>query len=133
LIRGKELNPEGDKQNISRVLAYKLGGRAALPPPPPLRARAAPPPPFGDDVMVEEGRIHYARNCGVCHGAATISGGVLPDLRHSALLASEESWKAVVIDGLLAEKGMVSFAENLTAAEAEALRSYVVSRAHETQ
>ena len=41
--------------------------------------------------------------------------------------------KAVVIDGILANTGMLSFTENLTAAEAEALRSYVVSRAHETQ
>ena len=133
LILGEALNPDGDKQNISRVLAYKLGARAELPTPPPLRARAEPPPAFGDDVMVEEGRVHYARNCGGCHGAATIAGGVLPDLRHSPLLASEESWNAVVIDGILAENGMVSFAENLTAAEADALRSYVVSRAHETQ
>ncbi len=62
-----------------------------------------------------------------------VAGGVLPDLRYSPILASEESWRAVVIDGILADKAMVSFADNLTAAEAEALRSYVVSRAHETQ
>lgn len=133
LIRGEALNPDGDKQNISRVLAYKIGGQAELPPPPPLRTRAEPPPAFGDDVMVEEGRIHYARNCGGCHGANVFAGGVLPDLRYSPVLASGESWRAVVIDGILADKGMVSFAENLTAAEAEALRSYVVSRAHESQ
>jgi alcohol dehydrogenase (cytochrome c)/quinohemoprotein ethanol dehydrogenase len=133
LIRGEELNPDGDKQNISRVLAYKIGGQAELPPPPPLRARAEPPPAFGDDVMVEEGRVHYARNCGGCHGANVFASGVLPDLRYSPMLATEESWRAVVIDGILADKGMVSFSENLTAAEAEALRSYVVSRAHESQ
>jgi hypothetical protein len=62
-----------------------------------------------------------------------VSGGVLPDLRFSSMLATEESWRAVVIDGILAERGMMSFTENLTAAEAEALRSYIVSRAHESQ
>ena len=133
LILGEYLNPEGDKQNISRVLAYKLGGQVELPSPPPLRPRAEPPPPFGDPVMVKEGRVHYTRNCGGCHGDEAIGGGVLPDLRHSPILASKESWRAVVIDGILAERGMVSFAENLNPAEAEALRSFVVSRAHETQ
>ncbi len=58
---------------------------------------------------------------------------MLPDLRYSPMLASEETWRSVVIDGILADKAMVSFADNLTAAEAEALRSYVVSRAYETQ
>ncbi len=133
LILGEALNPDGDKQNISRVLAYKIGGQVELPPPPPLRARAEPPPAFGDDVMVEEGRVHYAKNCGGCHGANVVSGGVLPDLRFSAVLATEESWRAVVIYGALADRGMMSFADNLAAAEAEALRSYIVSRAHETQ
>jgi mono/diheme cytochrome c family protein len=132
LILGEALNPDGDKQNISRVLAYKIGGQAELPPPPPLRARAEPPPAFGDDDMVEEGRVHYFRNCGGCHGANVVSGGVLPDLRFSPMLATEESWKSVIIDGVLADRGMMSFAENLTAVEAEALRSYIVSRAHES-
>ena len=133
LIRGEELNPDGDKQNISRVLAFKLNGDEVLPPPPPLRAKAEPPPAFGDEVMVDEGRIHYAKNCGGCHGANVVAGGVLPDLRFSPMLATEDSWRSVVIDGIFADKGMVSFSENLSAAEAEALRSFVVSRAHETQ
>lgn len=134
LIRGEALNPDGDKQNISRVLAYKMGGEAELPPPPPpLRARTEPPPAFGDAVTIEEGRIHYARNCAICHGANVVAGGVLPDLRFSPLLTTGDSFKAVVIDGALADRGMVSFSDNLTAAEAETLRSYVVSRAHETR
>ena len=106
----------------TRILDLKAAG-----------ARAEPPRAFGDDDMVEEGRVHYGKNCGGCHGANVVAGGVLPDLRYSPLLATEASWRAVVIEGALADKGMVSFAENLTAAEAEALRSYVVSRAHETQ
>ena len=83
--------------------------------------------------MLEDGRIHYARNCGGCHGANVAAGGVLPDLHFSPMLATEESWRAVVIDGALAERGMMSFSENLTAAEAEAMRSYVVSQAHAAQ
>jgi PQQ-dependent dehydrogenase (methanol/ethanol family) len=133
LILGEALNPDGDKQNISRVLAFKLGGTVELPPPPPMRARAEPPAQFGNEDLVEEGRLHYGRNCGGCHGAKAVGGGVLPDLRWSPMLSSTESWRAVVIDGALAEKGMMSFAPNLNEAEAEALRAYVVSRAHETQ
>jgi mono/diheme cytochrome c family protein len=81
-------------------------------------------------VLIEEGRIHYLRNCLGCHGASVVSVGVLPDLRYAPILASEDSWRAVVIDGILTDKGMLSFAENLSPAEAEALRSYIVSRAH---
>lgn len=58
--------------------------------------------------------------------------GVLPDLRWSPMLATAASFRAVVIDGALADKGMMSFAPNLNEAEVEALRAFVVSRAHES-
>ncbi|MDX1404083.1 MAG: PQQ-dependent dehydrogenase, methanol/ethanol family [Woeseiaceae bacterium] len=133
MLLGEVLNPDGDKRNISRVLSFKLGGRAELPPPPPMRARSEPPPAFGDEVMVEEGRVHYARNCAACHGINAVSGGTLPDLRYTPMLATEDAWRSVVIDGALADRGMISFADNLTAPEAEALRAYVVNRAHEAK
>jgi alcohol dehydrogenase (cytochrome c)/quinohemoprotein ethanol dehydrogenase len=127
---GPDLNPKGDKQNISRVLAYKLGGTAVLPPPPPLPPRLEPPKPFGDEEMIEAGRIGWAKFCTGCHGIEAIAGGVLPDLRWSPHIASAESFKSIVIDGVLSDKGMVSWAKDLSEQDAEAIRAYVVQQAN---
>jgi quinohemoprotein ethanol dehydrogenase len=55
---------------------------------------------------------------------------VLPDLRKSASIADADTWKSVVIDGVLKGNGMVSFASVLSPQEAEQMRAYVISRAH---
>ena len=53
----------------------------------------------------------------------------MPDLRRSPVLADKEAWRAVVIDGVLKERGMVSFARSLSVDDAEAVRGYVVGKA----
>ena len=53
----------------------------------------------------------------------------MPDLRRSGALASAETWNAVVIGGLLKDRGMISFGQYLSAADAEDLRAYVAHRA----
>lgn len=131
LFMGQDLNAYGDKRNVSRVLAFKLDGSEELPALPPRPRPPSPPPEFGDPTMVEAGRVHYARNCVGCHGFVAVSGGVLPDLRYSPMIASAAGWDAVVRGGSLADKGMVSFAVNLSEGESEAIRAYIVSRAHE--
>jgi quinohemoprotein ethanol dehydrogenase len=65
----------------------------------------------------------------VCHGPFAASSGVLPDLRWSPITANADAWNSVLIDGVLAKNGMVSFAEYLTDEDAEAIRAYVVSQA----
>jgi alcohol dehydrogenase (cytochrome c)/quinohemoprotein ethanol dehydrogenase len=132
LILGGDVNPDSSKRNISRVLAFKLGGNEILPTPPPYPARAKPPADFGDGHTIESGRVLYSKNCENCHGINAISGGVIPDLRHSPMIAASETWDAVVRDGILRGKGMVSFAENLNESDSEALRAYVVRRANES-
>ena len=52
----------------------------------------------------------------------------MTDLR----FASEEThlqWNAIVLGGLRASRGMASFADALSAADAQAIRAYVVERA----
>ena len=112
-----------------RVLAFKLGGRASLPPPP--VPPALPVPPAGDWTAeaVEKGRTLFAMHCAACHGMETLSAGVLPDLRRSAVLASRETWRSVVVDGAFTERGMVGFSSRFDADAAEAIRAYVVSEA----
>jgi hypothetical protein len=55
---------------------------------------------------------------------------VFPDLRDAAALTAEALFKAIVIDGVLQNNGMVSCAEQLTLQDAEAIRAYVVSLAN---
>ena len=85
---------------------------------------------FGDETMIAEGSVHYARNCTVCHGPLAVSSGVLPDLRWSAISGNEMAWKGVVVDGNLAANGMVSFADHLTPDQVESIRAYVLAQAH---
>ena len=117
-------------RNVSRVLAFKLGGDAELPPLPDLPAIPPPPDDFGSDAQVEAGAVHYTRICAVCHGVAAISGGVLSDLRHSAYAANAEAWRSVVIEGALAELGMISFAPIFSDEDSEAIRAFVVRQAN---
>jgi mono/diheme cytochrome c family protein len=80
---------------------------------------------------VARGRLLYTRNCAACHGGAAISGGVLPDLRNAGP-SVHENWNAIVLDGMLEDRGMGRFADRLSAAEAESIRAYVLFRAHQT-
>ncbi len=133
LMLGPFLNPDSDKRNISRVLAFKLGGNLELPPPPELPAPPAPPEDFGDEAQIQAGATHFTRYCAVCHGLGAVSGGVLPDLRHSAMSADAAAWRSIVREGALQDKGMVSFAQVLSDDGAEAIRAYVVRQANETR
>jgi quinohemoprotein ethanol dehydrogenase len=66
-----------------------------------------------------------------CHGSSTYSNGVIPDLRRSANLADKETWQSIVIDGVLQDNGMVSFANRLSPEDAEAIRAYIADRARQ--
>jgi alcohol dehydrogenase (cytochrome c)/quinohemoprotein ethanol dehydrogenase len=119
--------------NKGRVLAFRLGGTATLPPAPARSpSLGKPPAPFGDDKVRGLGLALYARFCGVCHGDAAVSGGVLPDLRNTLALESAARWKPIVLDGALKDRGMVGFSKVLTPEQAEAIRAYIVGRANDS-
>jgi alcohol dehydrogenase (cytochrome c)/quinohemoprotein ethanol dehydrogenase len=130
LFFGPVTNPDGTKRNVSRVLAFKLGGNAELPTLPDLPPPPPPPDDFGSDQQVAAGAAHYTRICSVCHGVDAISGGVLPDLRHSPFAGDAAAWSSVVIEGALQERGMVSFAPIFSDADAEAIRAFVSRQAN---
>ena len=122
----------GATRNVSRLLVFKIGGKAALPAVPPADvAMLDPPPATASAAAVKQGGAIFARYCGVCHGDAAISGGITPDLRYSAVLKDASAWQAIVHDGLLASNGMVGWKKVMNAAEIEAIRAYVIQRAHE--
>jgi len=118
--------------NVPRVLAFKLGGKGVLPPVPEVKAQVfALPPATASPATVKKGEALYQQYCGACHGDVAVSGGVLPDLRYSSALANEQ-WFSIVIDGAFSASGMVSFSKELSRQDADAIRAYVIFRAHQS-
>jgi len=118
--------------NYARLLVFKLGGSATLPEPvtynPPV---LNPPANFGAATLLAQGETHYNAHCASCHGNSGRVSSLFPDLRYAAALNVPELFKAIVIDGVLQNNGMVSFSESLSQADAEAIRAYVVSLANQ--
>lgn len=120
------------QRNISRLVVFKLGGKATLPAAPPMAKMVLDPPPFtGTAEQAKAGGELYGRYCNVCHGDAAVAGGVNPDLRHSAALNAPEAIRSVVIDGALQHNGMVSFKSALKPEDADNIRQYLIKRANE--
>jgi quinohemoprotein ethanol dehydrogenase len=121
---------EGSKSRPNgRVLVFALDGRATLPAFTGALATANPGTDTWPAQSVARGRDLYGVNCIGCHGMATLSAGVVPDLRRSGALASREEWQSIVIGGALTDAGMVSFGKYLSPDDAEAIRSYVATEA----
>ena len=125
---------EGAEHPISRpnggVIAFRLGGDATLPAATPVApAPLNPPTELFTDNEVNDGRLLYTQNCYRCHGAGAQSAGVLPDLRRSGALADRVAWGAIVNDGALESKGMVSFKRWLKPEQVEDIRAYVALKA----
>jgi PQQ-dependent dehydrogenase (methanol/ethanol family) len=116
--------------NLSRVLVFKLGGKALLPPVP-ARDRELPKPPAvtASAEVVEHGEVIYHRHCSYCHGDGMRTGGLTPDLRYSGP-GVHDAWQDIVRDGVLKPVGMTGFAQYVTEEDAEAIRQYVLARAN---
>lgn len=132
LYLSEETNPDGTKRNISRVLAYRLGGDLELPPPPPLPETPPPPEDFGSEEQITAGSAEYTKYCDGCHGMNGTGNGFMPDLRHSPMTGDAAAWHGIVIGGVLQDRGMISFAEVLNDEDAEALRAYIARQANLT-
>jgi mono/diheme cytochrome c family protein len=103
-----------------------------LPKPPSLPIPITPPEDYGTEEQIATGASLYERYCSGCHGITAVSGGVLPDLRHSAIIADAAAWSGIVLGGARQDKGMVSFALVLSEEDAEAIRLFVIHRANES-
>jgi len=131
LLQGQDSGKSGNERNVSRMLVFKLGAKAALPPLPAEPAMVLDVPAANaTPATVASGEALFGRFCGVCHGEAAIGGGVVPDLRHSPFIYVD-AWYSVVLDGALQSGGMAAFAPVLDHAQALAIRDYLVARAQE--
>src|SRR5215469_16886040 len=118
--------------NVPRMLAFKLGGKTVLPPAPEVKLPVlAPPHSSASTEKIKAGAALYQRNCSSCHGDVAVSGGVLPDLRYSGALSSDQ-WFQIVLDGTLQPYGMISFSQELSKQDASAIREYVIFRANQS-
>src|SRR5690606_21487906 len=113
-----------------RVFVLKLGGNSEVPPPPPpVQQVLNPPDRFGTAAALAHGRAKYQELGTICHEARRNVGG-FPDLRYSPYLNSDAAFHAVVMDGVLADAGMLPFSKVLNREDAEAIRAHLVSLAH---
>lgn len=120
-----------DARGPTRLLAFRLGGRATLqhsliaPP-----AIPKPPKQFGTAAQVDLGRKLYNQsNCFLCHGLELeiAPGGTVPDLK--ALPPGIHSqWNIIVLNGALAAFGMPSFRDSVSPSDARAIHAYVISK-----
>ena len=124
-------------KNRSRILAFKLGGQAALPAVEQVAAAQIPEPPASDASAREitEGKDIYYERCAACHGVDVASGGVLPDLRR---LTKEKHaiWDEIVLGGMLRDIGMPAFAQILSEEDSDAVHAFVIAasrKAYERQ
>jgi len=116
-------------ENDGRILAWKLGGKAAMPSVEPmdLGQLRVPKLPLTPE-SVARGRDLYGRHCARCHGLTTRATGIIPDLKRSTP-AIHDSWSAIVLGGILSGGGMASFADVLGERDVEDIHAYVVAQA----
>jgi len=117
----------------ARMLVFSVGGKAVLPANKPYTPLALNPPPSTAPAdVIAHGTEVYTKNCAVCHGAGgTQQRSSFPNLTLTPLLYSQPGFDQVVLGGSRLEKGMGSFANELSPTDAVAVREYIISRANE--
>ena len=119
------------KEDLGRLLVFKIGGTATLPGLPSAVARVLDPPPAtASATVVANGEKLFNRNCMVCHGFHAASGGINPDLRYTPYL-KDDTFFDIVLKGALQDQGMVSFAPVLSHEDVEAIRAFVIKQAND--
>lgn len=133
-LTGVDGRPERvrSEQAVARLLVFALDGSAELPA---LRTPGPPPePPLSEasEETIALGARLYGRHCSTCHGAEAVNFSPLPDLRYMTPRTHRE-FADIVLQGARAEHAMPSFADRLDEAGVEAIRAYLIRRAHETR
>ena len=117
----------------ARMLVFAIGGKAVLPEPVPYTPPPLDPPPSTAAAdVIQLGGEKYTQHCSICHGANGLQGRTsFPNLTVTPLLHTQEGFDQVVLQGARADKGMGSFAKDLSAADSTAIREYLVARAND--
>ncbi|MBN8818038.1 MAG: PQQ-dependent dehydrogenase, methanol/ethanol family [Sphingomonas sp.] len=119
----------GFRVSPARLLVFRLDAKGvALPPLPPPSALPRPPYLRASEDVVRRGAQLYGETCSRCHGDEA-RGGV-KDLRWMTP-QTHAQFLDIVLKGIRAEQGMASFGDLLDREQAEAIHSYLISRASE--
>ncbi len=126
-LLGSDLTASLGLKNRSRILAFKLGGDAALPAIEEAAAMPIPEPPAMDSSaeQLAHGKDLYYERCSVCHGIDVAGGGVLPDLRF-ANADTHATWDAIVLGGMRSNKGMPAFGTIFDKNDSDAVHAFVI-------
>ena len=117
--------------NDGYVLAFKLGGKSAMPRVAEKNASIPEPPAIeATDAQITNGKYKYASTCMVCHGALVVSGGVIPDLR---MLPAEKHaiFKEIVHDGVIHGAGMPRMGDLVNEQDVHDIHAYIIQRANQ--
>jgi quinohemoprotein ethanol dehydrogenase len=129
VITGSALDPASAAYrygNEGRIIALKIDGPA-----PPLPAlRTDPPLPelplrAAAVAQIDSGEVLYNRYCARCH---VFGRGILPDLRRMDP-DTHTLFKAIVLNGAYAPRGMARFDDVLSEADADAVHAYLIDQA----
>jgi alcohol dehydrogenase (cytochrome c)/quinohemoprotein ethanol dehydrogenase len=109
----------GPVRNISRLLVFKLGGKASLPPAPALNELPLDPPALTGTPR--KWRTARSTSAAIATSATAMrrSAGRGARLRRSGFLADPKSWQMIVHDGALKDNGMIAWSPVLTPAQIE--------------
>jgi len=131
IAHGPSTNDAGLILGKTRLLVFRLDGKAALPPLAPTAlpaAETAPPPSTASAEQIARGEKVFAQTCAACHGAEARGG--IKDLRKMSAQTRSQFFD-IVLGGIRQEKGMVSFAGTISNDDAVAIQAYLVKRANE--
>ncbi len=110
-------------QNVNRIIAFKLGGRAVPSPPPRVEEEFPEPPPrSASEATVRAGEVKFFEECARCHA---FGPGITPDLRKLPI-GIHAIFKDIVLRGAIAATGMERFDDVLTDEDADAIHAYLI-------
>jgi mono/diheme cytochrome c family protein len=87
-----------------------------------------PPSNTADAATLALGKDKYYERCVRCHGMDVASGGVLPVLRYASH-DTFAAWDAIVLAGLLRDKGMPAFGGIFSKEDSDAVLAFVIDEA----
>ena len=123
----------GPAINRSRVLAFKLGRHCnAARTAGGAGARETSRRSSATRSSHIRGKLHSIRSARRVTATRQSAAASCPTCAGRRSNRSEQAWREVVIDGARKDRGMVSFAPVMSAAEAESIRAYVIKRANDT-
>lgn len=126
-VSGGIMTNAPDQRFPGRILTFKLDGRAALPPLKVHKLLPQPPALTASSEEILKGNKLFHTYCMVCHGPGAVSRSGIPDLRYMQA-KTHEDFIAIVLGGLRANKGMVSFADVLSFDDTQAIHAYLIEQ-----